>query len=128
MVERLINLIFPPKCIFCSKILNVNSDIDICKECFKRIPFLRYVQTGNGRKLFLNRYCDDVVCVCEYTGIIKEALVKFKFYNKPSFYRALGRLLYMKIAQNYDSSDIDMIVSVPLSKKRFTERGIDLQN
>lgn len=122
-MDKLLHLIFPPKCIFCNKILAITSDIDICKECYEKIPFLSPHPISGGRNLFNNRYCDQVVCVCEYSGNIKEALIRFKFYNKPSFYRALGKLLYSRLEDALDVGGIDMVLSVPLSRKRYAQRG-----
>ena len=38
--------------------------------------------SSNGRDINLiktNKYLDDIICVCEYSGIIKEALIKYVF-------------------------------------------------
>ncbi len=123
MLNSVIRLIFPSKCIFCSKIIRPEADIDICRECFAEIPFLPPQPAEGQYNIFLNRYCDKVVCACEYTGIIKKALIQFKFYNKPSFYRTLGRLLAHKVAETIDCEDIDMVVSIPLYRKKQMKRG-----
>lgn len=123
MLNEFMKIIFPPKCIFCGKILSIKSDIDICRECYENIPFIAEEDSGGGRRIFHSRYCDRVVCTCEYTGIIKEALIKFKFKNKPSFYRAFGKLLFYKLSETVEADSIDMVISVPLSRKRHVERG-----
>ena len=36
-----------------------------------------------------DNYCDGVVSVFEYTGAVKESLIRFKFYNEPSYYKPM---------------------------------------
>ncbi|HOQ37964.1 MAG TPA: ComF family protein [Acetivibrio sp.] len=120
MLKRLLNLIFPPKCIFCNKILYLNTDIYICKECFSKIEFREggSIKSGTG-----DDYFDSIVCVCEYTGIVKDAVKRFKFSNKPAYYRAFARLLSQKIKETMDYRLFDAIISVPLHPVRERTRG-----
>lgn len=120
MLKWIINLLFPPKCIFCSKILDVNKDVFICNDCLGRVPFME----GSSIKLKSGiNYYDDVICVCEYTGIIKEALLRFKFSNKPSYHITFARLLLDRINKVYDIGMFDMIISVPLHPLKESTRG-----
>lgn len=59
----------------------------------------------------------------EYSDILKKALKKFKFSNKPSYYRAFGMLLALKIQNTLKYDDIDLIVPVPLYKSKQRRRG-----
>ena len=118
MLKYLINLIFPPKCIFCNNILELNSDIYICKECFKNIPFIDSIQILRGT----SDYYDDIVCICEYSGIIRDALVKFKFFNKPSYYKTFAKMLAIKIKET-NWQEIDIIVGIPLYFEKEQKRG-----
>lgn len=38
-IEFLLNIIYPPRCIFCSKIMHFLTDIEVCKECGHNLPF-----------------------------------------------------------------------------------------
>lgn len=119
MLHNILNLIFPPRCIFCRHILSVSSRVDICNDCFKKIPFTdkMHISAEHGSCY------DELICVCRYSGILKDALIKFKFYNKPGFYRALGVLLSKKIKEMTISSDFDIIIGVPLHNRKKRERG-----
>ncbi|WP_242987607.1 ComF family protein [Anaerobacterium chartisolvens] len=123
ILQNIINLIFPPKCIFCARILDASTKINICGRCFAKIPFLEknyvYYEARNNNE----RYFDTVVCVCEYTGIIKRAVIKFKFFNKASYYRAFSKLLAQKLKKMTNNHKFDIIVSVPLHKSRERDRG-----
>ncbi|AEV70538.1 ComF family protein [Acetivibrio clariflavus] len=120
MLERILDLVFPPKCIFCNKILNYGTGICICESCSLNIP---YFSEKNLNLIKSNSYFDDIICVCEYSGIIKEALIKYKFFNKPSFGRTFARLIYNRIKEMPDWEEIDLIISVPLHRKKEQIRG-----
>ncbi|WP_324359033.1 ComF family protein [Acetivibrio sp.] len=120
MINRIINLIFPPKCIFCGTILNTDTKIEICKECYEQISFKEEASINPQGKY---NYYDSVICVCDYSGIVKEAIRRYKFYNKPSYYRTFARLLAQKIKELTQWQKFDMIVSVPLHPNRERNRG-----
>lgn len=120
MIKRILNLIFPPKCIFCKKILNTDAEIEICKECYDQISFKEGASINPGS---VCNYYTSVICVCDYTGIVKEAIRRFKFSNKPSYYRAFARLLAQTIKEMTQWQKFDMILSVPLHPQRQRARG-----
>lgn len=119
---RLVNLVFPPKCIFCHNVLPNSSDINICRGCFDKIPFIK-MNAESYSTVFKTPYCDKVICPCRYEGIIKKALTDFKFKDRPSLYRALAFIIGEKLTEFVEPGDIDIISAVPLSRKRFRLRG-----
>ncbi len=123
ILQNIINLIFPPKCIFCGRVLDACAKIDICSSCFTKIPFWERAYVAGKAENNNKRYFDTVVCVCEYTGIIKRAVIKFKFFNRASYYRALSKLLAEKLKKMTNNHKFDIIVSVPLHKSRERHRG-----
>ena len=139
--EYILRLLYPPKCIFCGKILDLNTKYEICRECYKGLKFIRepiistnrihpsghapFAQTRQSEE-WNKRGCECVVCVFEYCGIIRESLMRFKFFDKPSYYRTLGLLLAEKIievAGNDENFVFDLILSVPLHVQRERQRG-----
>mgnify|MGYP005853676345 CR=1 FL=1 len=83
----LFNLLFPPKCIFCDTLLPVQTKLDICFDCYDKIPFLCKKLYGTTDLDVFTSYCDEVLCVCEYSGMIKEALTRYKIHNNPGYHR-----------------------------------------
>lgn len=122
MISKVLLYIFPPKCIFCGNILDKGSDIFICKGCFNNLTFYD-IKSSKYKSIFKTTYCDEVVCACFYEGILKSALVKYKFSNKPSFYRGLAYLLCLQLEEVVKLNQIDLVIAVPLSTKRNRERG-----
>ena len=65
--NQLLNLIFPPKCIFCDKILSYTSKVDICDECMGEISFLtRQEREHFSYILVKDNVCDDGICLFKY--------------------------------------------------------------
>jgi Predicted amidophosphoribosyltransferases len=74
-------------------------------------------------EIFNTPYCDKVICPCRYEGIIKKALTDFKFWDRPSLYRALAYIIYGKLTEFAVVEDIDIVAAVPLSRNRYRSRG-----
>lgn len=122
VLERFANLIFPPKCIFCNTLMDIRADLHICAECYKKIPFMGHTflkLDGSGTE----KGCDAALSICRYTGIIKHSLIRYKFYNKPGYYRAFAKLMTKYIFKVTNSTKFDIIISVPLHRNREVKRG-----
>ena len=124
--ENLESLIFPPVCGICGK-LNENylcgrCNLSLQKESKFQID--KYLtETGFKRKYF-----DEHIYFFQYQGLIREQIINYKFNDKAYKYRAISNF----IIKNFISKDIevfqylnqyDVIIPVPISKKRFKERG-----
>lgn len=121
--EKFIRLVFPPKCIFCGKILPIDARIGICPDCFRLLPIMdSKLSLLNSRSSF-ESLCDSVICAFRYTEIIRQAIIKFKFSGKSYYYRTLGRILSDKIKKMTNYREFDIIISVPLHKSRENMRG-----
>ena len=121
--QTLMKIIFPPRCICCGEIMEVSSEIELCGRCLGEIGFspeiLPVLEYGY-RNL---HYCDGVLCLCGYRGILRHSIVRFKYYNKPSYHRAFARLLCRGIALLPGTGAFDMAIGVPAYKERERERG-----
>ncbi len=121
--EKFIRFLYPPKCIFCSCLLDIAVEVEICEECHKKISFMHEERYCTLKGFEYESSWDDVVCACEYEGIIKEAVMRFKFFDKPSYCRAIGSIVTEKLKNSLLSNCYDMIMSVPLHKKKKALRG-----
>ncbi|NJD03310.1 MAG: ComF family protein, partial [Ruminiclostridium sp.] len=93
-----------------------------CGECYKKIVFSED-KLLRAASPDIAKGCDAAVSVCRYTGIVKHSLVKYKFYNKPGYYRTYAKLLTKHIFKVTNSTKFDMIISVPLHRNREIKRG-----
>ncbi len=121
-IDKLVNIVYPPKCIFCQKLLDHDAALHICSACYAKLPLIenKVLRTSPDEE---TNYCDGVVSVFEYTGMVKESLIRFKFYNKPGYYRTYARLLADKLGKVIDVRSYQMVLSVPLHKHKEFSRG-----
>ena len=116
MFTKALNILYPPKCVLCKKILSEN-ETDLCRNCrkdtkeFKKskrnIPFV-------ARWTALWYYRDDV----------KKSILRFKFYGARHYGPSYGRLLGMKILKDYPDG-YDLVTWVPVGFFRKLRRGYD---
>ncbi len=112
----LINLLFPPKCILCGKLLK-NREQDLCRDCRADSP--EYPQ----RKEKL-QFLDSFTAVWYYEGNVRRSLLRYKFRNARSYAAGYGRLLAMKLLQSAPEG-FDCLTWVPVSPLRRLSRGYD---
>lgn len=113
----IMDLLFPPKCVFCRTIMDDNETI-ICPKCKKSLPY-----TKNGGILKGNFF---TVCVSPlyYENSVRDALLRFKFHQMTAYAVPFGKLI-AGCAEEYIEGQVDIISWVPLSRKRLRERGYD---
>lgn len=114
--ERILNLLFPPKCILCQKVLE-NSETDLCHECRIHSP-----ECAGVHKNF--SFLDSWTAVWYYKGCIRKSILRFKFYGARHYAPAYGRMLAMRIRQEY-AEQFDVLTWVPTSCLRRLTRGYD---
>lgn len=68
---------------------------------------------------------DGAVMGYKYSGALKEMLHKLKFEGESKFLRPLAEEAVF-LAQAYDESSFDMVVSVPTDAARRKQRGFDI--
>ena len=112
----LLDWLFPPKCVLCGKLLD-NDEMDLCHTCRVEAPYY----PGTKSKL---QFLDSFTAVWYYEENVRLSLIRFKFYNARSFARPYGRLLAMKLLQQYPEG-FDILTWVPISYLRKRRRGYD---
>lgn len=123
MFKNLIRFLFPPRCIFCGYILETDVDMEICENCFCKIPFMKDGIIKSPESFLHGGGCEYTICACNYTGILKDSIKKFKFYDKAGYYRAFAGLLSDRIKKMTNFREFDIITCVPLSKRKESIRG-----
>ena len=112
----LMNLLFPPKCILCGRLLEKREQ-DLCRECRCDSPEYPF------RKENI-QFLDSFTAVWYYEGSVRKSLLRYKFYNSRSFADGYGRLLAMKLLQTHPDG-FDCLTWVPVSRLRKFRRGFD---
>lgn len=128
MLETIIRLIFPPKCIFCGQILDVSEPLEICVQCLKKAPFMHNGLLLKGHGIDYGSSFDYAFCLFEYSEVVKDALIRFKFNDKPGNYRAFAALLAKEIKSLTKKIEFDIIMAIPLHRRKRLERGYNQSN
>ena len=117
IVSYLLDLVFPPRCVFCRKFLK-HGEGSVCSACETTLPF-----TNNGGKQSGEFY---KVCVAPfyYEGDVRESFHRFKFHEATGYAKTYGKYLAECIDENLNG-EYDIITWVPISRKRYKERGYD---
>ena len=126
-VTAILDLFFPPKCVFCRKILH-GAEQDWCEVCTESLPYTEFGSVLEGD------YFDFCVAPLYYKDAARKSLLSFKFRNAPIYAEAFGKMLAECIKEHPAlwTSDgttpkpiYDIITWVPLSIKRKRTRGYD---
>ena len=115
MIRRLLELLFPRKCILCRSFLG-REETDLCRSCRCDQPEYPY-----GKKKV--PHVEDLTAVWLYRGHAAESLKRYKFGRCRHYAGSYGRLLAMRIQRDLEAPDV--ITWVPVSRKRRRERGFD---
>ena len=116
MLKWIANLFFPPKCIFCRKVLGPN-ELDLCHRCWENAP---EVQKSKIKYSFVARW----TAVWYYKENARRSILRYKFYYHRSFAGSFGRFLAMKLqCEGFD--DFDLMTWVPVAPLRRLKRGFD---
>ena len=110
------NLLFPPKCVLCGKILE-KDETDLCRTCRVESP----VCPKNNLKF---SFLDSWAAVWYYEGYIRKSLHRYKFQKAGHYADAYGRFLAMRLLTEYPDG-FDILTWVPVSKFRKFTRGYD---
>lgn len=111
VIDIMLKVVYPQKCIFCKEVINFNEDNFMCKNCDTEI---NYITTDK----------EPSISVFEYNEITKYSIYRLKYFNKPYYSKYFAKLMYLKLSKlNY--KNYDLIVNVPMHLKKKKKRGYD---
>ena len=116
MLKGILNILFPPKCILCRKVL-ADRETDLCPACRKSVKDF----TKSKRNIpFVARW----TALWYYRENVKRSIHRFKFYGGRYLAPVFGWLLGMRLLQDYPDG-YDLITWVPVGSLRSLKRGYD---
>lgn len=116
IVDTILHLLFPPKCTLCGKVLE-KQETDLCRACRIDSPEC----TGKHKNF---SFLDSWAAVWYYKGYIRESLLRYKFRRARHYAPVYGRMLAMRLQQEYPDG-FDILTWVPISSLRRFTRGYD---
>lgn len=117
LISGLLDLLFPPKCAFCRRLVKSNNNL-LCPDCRANLP---YTEDGGAQHGDFFRLC---ISALYYEDTVRQALLRYKFQGSSGYAGTFGRLLADCIRANL-RGQYDLISWVPLSRERLRERGYD---
>lgn len=114
--ETILNILFPPKCAFCGKIMAAARGV--CPDCEKALPYRpegKVMQKINGFDCAVTFYYDDMV---------RSGIRALKFQGKSARAEIFGSYL-ARTAAEYLGGQFDAVTFVPISPWRNFTRGYD---
>ena len=114
--ERLLDLLYPPKCAFCRKL--VTDGRMLCPDCEKALPVPE--KEKQSKKISGLAVC---LSPLYYTGDVRQSLHRYKFQGAAAYYRIYAELMAACVKEH--GLTADLVTWVPLSRKRLRSRGYD---
>ncbi|MDE7219925.1 MAG: ComF family protein [Oscillospiraceae bacterium] len=116
-MKMILDLLFPPKCAFCGKLLEKG---DLCPNCENSLPFR---EEKNAVQLIgKNNYRCAVAFY--YDGPVEMGIKALKFGKKSWRSKVFARYIAQTAAEQL-SGEFDAVTFVPVSLRRNFERGFD---
>lgn len=121
--EKISNLLYPPICGICEKI---NKD-GLCPKCNLELKKQAEVNILQKEEIEENikkeKYFEELMYIFKYEGQVRKLILDYKFNEKSYLYKTFVNFLLKneKIFENIKK--YDKIIPVPISKKRYKERG-----
>ena len=117
-LEVLLDLIFPPKCVFCRRLLRKGEE-GFCAHCQEHLPWSLGPEAE--RKVEFVSLC---VSPLWYQSEVRESFHRYKFKGVRGYAKVYGRLM-AQCVRDHLAGKYDLITWVPLSPERRKARGYD---
>lgn len=92
----------------------------MCKKCEIRLNKEINIHIEHEIK---NKYFDEFISIFKYEGLIRKIILDYKFNEKSYIYLTFTDLILKNENIFENIKNYDTIIPVPISKKRYKERG-----
>lgn len=132
--ETLLEILYPGRCPVCHDIV-VPRGQTICRDCRKKLkPFagprcfkcskpLSNDHREYCRNCTKHRYFDKGIGIFVYSSVIQQSLFKLKYGNRQEYGVFYGKFAAEYAREKITRWEIDVIIPIPLHKKRMRKRG-----
>ena len=116
--ERILDLIFPPKCPYCQRVLDIPR-APVCPICQASLPWL---EGAAGERRISS--ADGCFSPLAYGEAVRTAIHRYKFHRVRALGRPFGVLMAQCLGERLPQG-ADLVCWAPLSRKRLRERGFN---
>ena len=129
ILNHLINVLFPKVCFGCLNILSDNEHL-ICTSCRHDLPLTNYhINNINTlKKVFYGRVNIEnatALLLFEKKGIVQQLLYQLKYKGQENIGAFFGKWLGHELAAIKNYQTIDIVIPVPLHKRKQRKRGFN---
>ena len=134
--DRLLDLLFPPRCPLCERVLAGGAMI--CPDCERQLPFIRgpvcfscgvpvederqeYCRVCAGQR----RWFDEGRSLFYYEKAMRESVIRMKFHNRRAYIPFYARAMAVWAGPFLERTAPDVLVPVPMHPRKERERGFD---
>lgn len=136
IINKILDWLYPRRCVFCDGLLEKKERF-LCSHCIKIVPQMvkepRCKKCGKQLAVMEQEYCYDCthfphsfdygIGLFLYQEPLKGALMRFKFNGRKEYGVFLGRLMRKYSASFLKEIMPEVIIPVPIHKKKFYTRG-----
>ena len=115
LFSALLDVFFPPRCVFCHELLPLKRESEVCPRCQKSLERFR----GEEKAEFVER----VVAPFRYRDDVRESIHRYKFGGREFYAKTYAE--YMADALRDAHAEFDVLSYVPLHPRRKRSRGYD---
>lgn len=131
-IKKILDILYPKRCCFCGEI----SHAEKCPDCAKKVIYIKEPRCKKcGRPV---RYDEQEYCYeCQkqshfyiqgksiwlHKNPVNTSIYQFKYHNRRIFGEYYAHEMYRLFKKDITSWKIDVIIPVPLHKKRRRKRG-----
>ena len=112
-----LNLVYPPVCGFCGK--PTKNWENTCTNCISIIQYYQAKIVHPGRGQFF----DECISLFPYHGMVRRRILEFKFHHQKYIKYCFAKLMAKHLGKL--SICFDVIMPVPISRRRYRERGFN---
>ena len=137
--SNITQLILPEKCFLCQRSHIPHTKTGLCSGCTKNLPWLDQrcqrcaIPLKATEQSQLCGQCqikppafDACHCLFHYQTPVDRLISRLKFNQQLSYSRLFAQLMAQQIKGGYQQSELpDMVIPVPLHKRRLRERGFN---
>ncbi len=135
LVATVVSLLYPPTCPVCGTIRQKN---EACFQCEKKLKYITEPRCKKCSKHILMEemeYCMDCgrrehgyesgIALYAYQDYVKELIMKYKYHNRREYGEWLAQQMIRYLGDKWKEWDCDVIMPIPVHKKKRVKRGFN---
>jgi ComF family protein len=137
LLSDILDIFYPRKCISCRILLSIGGNRWLCPDCTS--DFVSVIKNNEycckvcGRPIEYGEKCtfcncekiyyDRGMCLYEYEGSVRDAVIRFKMYDRPDYAEFFGDEMFKFFVENNMKKEYDYVTAVPMHISGIKKRG-----